>query len=213
MRFTDEPRRRRSTPDRGPIVADRAPGRRVPRREVLRALGLFGAASLVGACTPARIVMGWYPGEFKRDDRLVRRTLAGMADAIVPGSGLPEAELARPFFDERFPLHEFRGYLASDLAARSRDRFGDERFETLDRDDRVQVIDGGLSAGGTTRRLYEGAIFLTQLAFYAGIYEATGGCPQIDFDGAYHPVPPADLTYHDPARFLAREAGTNGNHA
>jgi len=182
------------------------------RREALKAMGLLGGAALAAGCTPGRIVFGWYPTRFKDDDELVRPVLAALAGAVVPGSGLDEVSLSRPFYDERFPLHGYRGYLAADLCERTWVEFRQGRFDLLTVRDRVRVIESGLSADDTTRSLYTGAVFLTQLAFYSGFY-GDAGCPEIDFDGRFRPGPPGTRTYPDAETYLAEPVGVGGNYA
>jgi hypothetical protein len=72
------------------------------------------------------------------------------------------------------------------------------------------VIRDGLEADGTTRKLYQGAIYLAQIAFYGGIYDDDAGCPLIDFPGRYRGDP---VTYDDAHQFLARAQTPGGNHA
>jgi len=189
-----------------------ANGRGMGRREALRLLGLAGGAAMLGGCTPVRVFMGWYPSDF-RDDQLVRRVLDAFADTVVPGVDAGSEKLARPLYDERFPLHGYLNYLAADLSRRAKYACGDPRFHLLSRADRTRAIDAGLRAGGTTERLYTGAIFLVQLGFFAGFYDDGAGCPAIDFDGRYRPGSPADRTYALAEEFLAEELGHGGNHA
>ena len=75
------------------------------------------------------------------------------------------------------------------------------------------MVESGLSADATTERLYRGAIFLTQIACYAGIYDPEGGCPLIQFDGGYGVRGLDATTYPEPERFLARSVTRDGNPA
>ena len=183
----------------------------ISRREALKRLGLLGGAALAAGCTPARIGLGLYPARFKEDEDLVRGVLAALAATILPGAGLDEPSLCRPFYDDRFPLHRYRTYLAADLCERSRVECGQGRFDLLPSGDRIRVLEAGLGADDTTRKLYTGAIFLTQLAFYSGFYGDVG-CPEIDFDGQFRPGPPESRTYPAPMSYLAEPAGTSGNY-
>lgn len=181
------------------------------RREALRLLAIVGAAGAAGACTPARIVMGWYPREFKTDDAAVRRVLSAMARTIVPGVDASDEALVGVFYDERFPLRRVRTYLASDLCERSLSECGEYGFERLGAADRARVVASGLRADATSRKVYTGAVFLTQLALYSGFYDAAG-CPEIEFEVPYRPLPPAARTYENAQDFLAVEAGSAGNY-
>lgn len=183
------------------------------RRDLLKTLGLASGAALTSGCTPMKILMHWYPPDFDRDRELVDRNLVAFADAVL-GDAVDENHFAaRPFHDERFPLHKYRGFLASDLCGRASDLYGTDRFDLLRRQDRCAVISNGLAGDATTRKLYSGAIYLTQVACYAGIYDDESGCPAIEFEGKYRRRPFAELTYPDPESFLAEEVGIAGNYA
>ena len=67
----------------------------------------------------------------------------------------------------------------------------------------------GLGADATTRKLYRGAIYLTQVANYAGIYDDTG-CPMIEFSGRYRG---AKVSYEHPESFLPEPLTPAGNAA
>jgi hypothetical protein len=63
-------------------------------------------------------------------------------------------------------------------------RVGGRAFALLAPPDRHAVVLSGLRARGVTGHLYTGAVFLTQVALYAGIYDDEAGSPLIDFPGA-----------------------------
>ena len=75
------------------------------------------------------------------------------------------------------------------------------------------MIAEGLAADATTRKLYNGAVVLAQIAFYAGIYDPTTGCPAIGFEGGNHWHPLSDITHPDPERFLSHAGTPDGNYA
>lgn len=179
------------------------------RRQALRRVGLLGAGLGLGmatGCTPLKILFHAYPRRFDEDEPLVDRTLAAFAEAILPGTDRDSLELARPLSDERFELASYRNYLAADLADRSRRLYGTGAFEKLGLAERERVVSEALDADGTTCKLYSGAIFLTQIAYFAGIYDDDGGCPLIDFDGRYRLRPLDELTYPDPDTYLTQAA-------
>lgn len=175
-------------------------------------LGAGLGLGMATGCTPLRIVLHAYPRRFDEDGSLVDRTLAAFAETILPGTDRDPLELARPLADEQFELAAYRNYLAADLAARSRRLYGTGAFDRLDLADRERVVSEALEADGTTCKLYSGAIFLTQIAFFAGIYDDEQGCPLIDFDGRYKLRPLEELTYPDPATYLTRVAMRNARY-
>lgn len=188
-------------------------GERIGRREALGRLGLL-AAGLAAGCTPLRVVLKDYPETFETDDRLVDATLRAFVTAVIPGAPPDDPDLVRAFHDrELSKLPEYRAFLAADLCRRSTRRYGVPRFGELGPEQRTRVIRDGIEADATTRRLYEGAIFLAQVSCYAGIYDDERGCPLIEWEGRYRPRPLSQITYPNPEAFLARAATRDGNYA
>jgi len=75
----------------------------------------------------------------------------------------------------------------------------------------VGVADG-LSADRLTQKLYTGAVFLTQVALLAGIYDDQAGAPLMNFDGAYQFRGLAAVSYPNPERFLPSALTATGNY-
>lgn len=186
--------------------------RGMSRRTAVRWLGL-GAATLVAGCTPMRILLRAYPEQFDADPARTERVLRAFGTAVVPGTPENDPHLTGAFYDRALsPLPKYRGFLAADLCRRASRRFGTGRFAVLESEARVAVIQDGLEADATTRRLYRGAILLVQVAVYAGIYDDDAGCSLIGFEGRYRPRPWSEITYPEPAAFLAAAATPDGNH-
>ena len=187
--------------------------RNLSRREALRLItvaGVGAAAAVAGGCTPLRVGLKLYPAEFKYDDDLVDRVLASFVRTVVMDERTPDTELTRQFHDTTFALEPHRGFLAADLCERAGRLTGQRLFYLLDSADRTRVIADGLAAGGVSTRLYNGAIHLTQVAYYAGIYDDEKGCPAIGFDGRFQPGA-VRTSYAEPGRFRSAESTANGN--
>lgn len=181
-----------------------------------QALGRLAAAALgltAAGCTPARIVLHLYPDEFDRDGDPRQATLRAFVLTIVPGADSHDPNLTRALTDPSFPLARYAGFLASDLSRRTTRRHRHGRFDRLSVDDRTALVAAALSEGGTTARLYQGAIYLTQIAVYAGIYDPEHGSPLVGFDGRYRFRGIAATTYPHPERYLPRALTTDGNPA
>jgi len=185
-------------------------GKQISRRDVLRTLGLITAGVAVSACTPLRIITGAYSDEFKHAGERVERVLRAFVLTVIPGAPANSPDLVRAYFDRAYPFARYAAFFASDLCDRAGKRFGHGRFWELALGQRTQVIRDGLSADGTTRKLYGGAIFLAQVSFYAGIYDDDTGCPLIDFPGRYRG---AAVSYDDAPRFLPAALTHTGNYA
>ncbi len=179
----------------------------ISRRQMV---GLLAAAGLAG-CTPARILLQAYPEPFKQDDDLNERILGAFADTIVPGAGDPDRNVLRVYRDEFYPFAKYHRYFASDLCRRAGYVCDTEDFDRLPRKERERVIAEALSSDATSRKLYSGAIMLTQVAFYAGIYDDRRGCSDIGFEGEYQFRGLDAFTYPNPERFLATPMTASGH--
>ena len=179
------------------------------RRDAVRYLVGMLAGAATQACTPLRILTGSFPANFKNDPELVDQTLRAFGAAVIPGfEGTGRA--SRALLDRRFPFARYAGFFASDLSRRARRLVGDARFDSLTIAQRTAVIADGLAGDGTTRKLYRGAIYLTQLSIYSGMYDDDAGCAFIGFQGRYR----GDvISYADPESFLPAPLTASGNAA
>lgn len=176
------------------------------RREVVRYLAWLTAGVAASACTPLRIITRSFPDEFKHDPQLVDATLQSFVAAVIPGIDVGTGDPAHALKDSRYPFAAYAQYFASDLTERARERYG-EAFHRLTVEQRTKVISDGLHADATTRKLYRGAIYLTQIAVYAGIY-GDDGCSLIDFAGRFRG---GDVSYENADSFLPTPLTTSGN--
>ena len=99
--------------------------------------------------------------------------------------------------------------LVADLNRRSHEF--NATFDRLTSEQRIRVIQGGLEAGGVSGRLYNGAVFLAQAAYFGGLWNQASACPQVGFEGPYNYPGPDGLTYADPHLFLAAAITADGN--
>lgn len=185
-------------------------GKEISRRDVLRTLGLITAGVAVSACTPLRILTQAYPEGFKQGGDKVERVLRAFVLTVIPGAPADSPDLVRAYFDRAYPFARYSGFFAADLCDRASVLSGDDRFWALDLRQRTAVVRDGLSADGTTRKLYGGAAFLAQVSFYGGIYDDDTGCPLIDFPGRYRGDA---VSYDDAQRFLPAALTHAGNYA
>lgn len=186
------------------------------RREAMRHLAILASGLTVGlsaGCTPLKIGLKAYPRRFDTDPEVRDRVLRAFATTVIPGVPADAPDLVRVLEDENYPLAEYCGYLVADLCERSDRLFDTPLFSGLADAQRREVVQNALNAHSTTRRVYEGAIFLTQIACYAGIYDDTAGCALIDFRGSAGFVPFPEQTYPNPERYLARSLTVDGNYA
>ena len=182
------------------------------RREALGQLGILVAGLAVG-CTPLRIVLRDYPGDFTTDAALADRVLRAFVLTVVPGMPADDPNLARAYSDPYYPFAPYRAFFASDLCRRAEQRFHRADFDGLTAEQRTAVIQDGLAADATTRKLYTGAVFLAQVSCYGGIYDDAAGCSLIGFEGRYRFRGLDALTYPNPERFLAHALSGDGNPA
>jgi hypothetical protein len=143
------------------------------RRHALRTLAAVLPAVAAAACAPARIVLRAYPAEFKGDSARTKATLVAFVCTVEPGASADPACAERALQDPAYPLASYAGYLASDLDERA-NRAHHCPFTDLSCDDRAAVVASGVAAGGVTGKLYAGAVYLTQIAVYAGLGSPDG---------------------------------------
>lgn len=182
----------------------------ITRRQLLCRAGVFAAALATG-CTPLRLALHASPEPFRGEGGVTDRTLAAFVRTVAPRAAGSTEELARAFADPAYPFAPYRSFFASDLCRRAEDRFGTNRFDTLTAEARARVVEDGLHGDAVARRLYGGAIFMAQVAVYAGIYDDARGGRAINFDGANSGFPPEALTYPVPEWYLPAASGLDGN--
>jgi hypothetical protein len=184
----------------------------ISRRDALRALGALGVLALAG-CAPARIVLGLYDRPAEDGPAGAERTLAAFADTVVPGLDPALPDRTRVYRDPSYPLARYRDYFVADLNRRAGERTAGRAFAALAAAERAHVVSAGLAAGGVTGDLYAGAVFLTQIALYAGIYDDEAGCALIDYPGGGRPLSAAEQGLPRPERFFAESRSPTGNPA
>lgn len=184
----------------------------ITRRAALRSLGLLALGATVG-CTPLRVVLNRHPRALDEDGDLEDRVLRAFLATVIPGADTDGPDAVRVFHDPAYPFARYAKFFAGDLCRRAAARSGGVTFDRLSPAERTAVVQEGLDADGTTRKLYGGAIYLIQIATYAGIYDAERGSPLIDFEGRYRFRGVAANCHPDPDRFLAPSLTAAGNYA
>ena len=138
------------------------------RRQALLTIAAVLPAVFATACAPARIVLKAYPAEFKGNSTRTQATLAAFVCTVEPGASPDPVSTALTLQDPYYPLARYAAYLASDLDGRA-NRSYRRPFTALSCTERAAVVASGLSEDGVTGKLYSGAVYLTQIAVYAGL--------------------------------------------
>ena len=185
----------------------------VTRRWALRSIAGFGVGLAAAGCTPLSMVLKIYPKEFDKRARRVDRILRAFCTTVAPGARAADPNQSRVFYDDSYPLAAHRAFFAADLCDRGARVVGERQFEMLSLEDRERVVEHGRAQGGLITRLYAGAVFLTQIAIFAGIYDDETGCSLIEFEGRFRPRHLYETTYPEPERFLPSPVTANGNPA
>ncbi len=188
--------------------------RPVSRREAVRLLGIL-TAGLAWGCAPMHHLVNRHATMAARDDWLQEQVLRAFVATVIPGVDIASPDLVRVFYerDELYAnLVRCRAVLVGDLCRRSERFFGTAAFQLLDASHRTQVVQTALQSDLVTRRLYCAAIWVSQLAVYASIFDDAGGCELIDFQVRYRPRPVTEITYPEPGRLLARAITSDGNY-
>ena len=180
------------------------------RRQALAALGVLGLGTVVG-CAPVKILLNTYPEEFNAKPDLSESMLRSFVETVIPGASGGDRKLVQIYYDDYYPFAKHRNYFAADLCRRAERKFGEKAFDRLTVQQRTAVIQDGLDSDKITARLYNGAIFLAQISFYAGIYDDETGCELIGFEGQNWGVPYEIQTHPNPEKFLATPMTATGN--
>jgi hypothetical protein len=180
------------------------------RRQAIRLLAGGVAALAMGACTPATILFRSYPEQYRPGTTATRRALLAFTDTVVPGLTPEELQQVTALEDRFYPMAKYCDFLASDLDRRAMDRH-ERPFSALTPAQRTALVRKALDGDAVTRKLYTGAVFLTQAAVYGGIHDDRAGCRLTGFPGGYHLTAPATLTSAQTARFVTRSQSPDGN--
>lgn len=179
------------------------------RRFIL--IGSIAALSSISACTPAKILFKKYPQKYKRDEALIEGTLRALVVTIIPGADYFDKDLIKVFYDGYYPLSKYRNFIVYDISNRSKKLYGIDQFDALESDQRNTVVENAQVDSKIIRKLYNGAIILSQVAYYAGIYDDDKGCNLIDFEGKNYGYTHLQKCYEDNMPFLAKEHSSGGN--
>jgi hypothetical protein len=109
------------------------------------------------------------------------KTLMAFAATVTPGVKDIGAGFAEIYNESVYGFRKFKWLLLTDLQNRSRRIFGNDSFAQLSSDQRHRIIRNALHSRGIIRRLYSGAIQITQLGYYTGYRCDPEGCPEIAF--------------------------------
>ncbi len=180
------------------------------RRDILKISLCLGLGTVLG-CTPIRILTNNYPGKGQYTEDDTRKTLCAFIKAVIPGVDAENSEAIQVFYDSQFPLAKHRGYFVFELDRQTKHRFGQVHFFELSPEQRTEVLSRGLGSGPIIKSLFNGAIMLTQVAFYAGLYNEKERCSAISFEGKNYGFPADQRFHHDVHKYLSTELTPNGN--
>jgi len=188
-------------------------GGRLTRRSALIRLGAITLGLTAVGCAPHTLVgRALYPESVALDADTVLRMLVAFAAVVLPE---PDAAVpvVRRFADPSLRFTDYRAPLVADLMRRAQARNGTDRFDRLGEADRVAIVQDGLDGGAVCARLYGGAVFLTRIVYYCGLWNERGACAVIDYPGAYVFAGYEAVTWPHPERFLPAATTADGNPA
>lgn len=152
-----------------------------------------------------------YLKKLRENPELEKSILIYFVDAVIPGVDLKDSNLVKIFYDLFFPFAPYRTGFAADLAQYSKHLFANDLYYELPRISRQALVQDGLESRTPRGLLYSGAIFLTQISVYSGIYDDQKGCPLIEYPGKFQFVEWTELTHPDPEYFRGIEKTVDGN--
>jgi len=182
------------------------------RRDAIRLLAGGVAALAMGACAPATMLLKAYPEQYRPGSGPTDVALLAFIDTVVPGLTPSELKSVTVLQDRFYPIAKYSDFLASDLDRRA-DRRHERLFASLTLTERTAIVEQALDGDETTRKLYTGAVFLTQVAVYGGIHDDQAGCRLIRYPGGNQLPDQTRISYANSSRFTARTLSGEGNPA
>jgi hypothetical protein len=172
------------------------------RRSFLIGLAAAGSIALVPSIAHARVDIAVDPRQ---------AILRAFVEVVVPEADPSWDDAVAALQDEALPFSRYVGLLVSNLRSRSRRLFGTKDFAGLCAEDRTAVVADGVRAKVIYGKLYQGAIFVVQIAYFSAMYHPERGNAAIGFEGAYRFDGFASLTHPEPERFLPASVSVDGN--
>lgn len=178
----------------------------INRREALSRF-LLGTAGFLVSCSPLNILGAKSTLTSKQTEIEI---LGAFMETIVPGLDVNHPGLTAVFYDKYYRFTKFRKILVNDIINQTRKLFSVNSFETLQREGREKIVQHVLNVGGIMKKVYSGAIYLTQITAYAGLYNRNYSSPIIDFKAEYSFEPTSYPNYKD---FLGDNQTIDGNYS
>jgi hypothetical protein len=183
----------------------------ISRLDFIKKLSLRTGVFITG-CSPVRILLKSYPDKYDDDKKMCKHILDSFVLTVIPGANPEDPDLSRIFRDEYYKFSKYSGFFTSDLCSKSKKLFNIENFSKLTLQQRTKVIQSGLEDDPTTAKLYTGAIYMAQVAYYSCIYNDEKTCEVIDFSGSYGFMD-NDMFYNDCNKLLGDEITFSGNYS
>ena len=121
-----------------------------------------------------------------------QRGLRALVETVCPRPSPARQDALRILQDDAYPLAWIIVLVVAGLDARAHD-VGAADFASLAPDERHAALADATASGASM--LYEGAIYLTQIGYFAGVYHPERGSPTIGFEGAFTLRAPAPGPY------------------
>jgi len=185
----------------------------ITRRTALGRLGAIALGVTATGCAPQTILgRALYPEAVALDPDVVTRMLTAFVAVVIPEPATA-GPIVRRFADPALRFADYRAALAADLMRHAQQRADTDRFDRLTVTDRLEIVQEGLDGGAVSARLYGGAVFLSRIVYFCGLWNERGACDFIGYQGAYTFAGYEALTWPEPDRFLPAAITADGNPA
>ena len=129
-------------------------------------------------------------------------------DTIIPGAEINHPDITSVFYDSTYWSEMNPWLLLFALAYQSEKLYLTLDFTRLDPPHRNRVIRDGLEGKGIISKLFQAAIWITQVMVYTGLYNAEESCYLIRYPSAFGDH---EITYPNPEYYLAQRLTDDGN--
>ena len=141
-----------------------------------------------------------------------KKILLAFMEAVVPGCDINNANNLTGFYDSTLPLAKYVRVLVFRIKRMTKKAGYKKSFYNLSVVDREKIIQYGYNNSTLDRELFHGAIYLSQVTLYGGIFNKNSNADFIGFEGASSSAPNTDLWHYADMEGQESPMTENGNY-
>ena len=140
------------------------------------------------------------------------KTLLAFIDAVVPDCDIHNLNNLTGFYDATLPMAKYLRILVFRINRLTRKLGYKKRFHLLTRDERADIIQFGYHHSKLDHELIHGAIYLSQITVYGGVFNQNSNADFIGFEGSASIEPDINIWHYSDMEGLESPMTANGNY-